>query len=72
MAAIQTMSPRHKPVPDVRNVECGCSAMWLRQVCAGQSPPHTIERTSNRWILCLTASLDFRGTFNAILSTLQA
>ena len=45
--------------------------MWIKRVFADRGPLLIIERTSNRWILCLTASLDFRGSFNAILSTLQ-
>ena len=50
--------------------ENSCFAMWIKRVVADRGPLLIIERTSNRWILCLTASLDFRGSFNAILSTL--
>ena len=46
--------------------------MRIKCVLADRCPLLIIERTSNRWILCLTASLDFRGSFNAILSTLHA
>ena len=50
-AAIHTIIPRHKPVPDIRNLGNGCVIRWIGQVFAVRSSlqrGYITERTSNR------------------------